>query len=132
AGLCSCSNHLPSTPRCRSSCRQLAVIEHPEHRNQLTQSTTYDRRAFMAYFSSIGLGSTLFPGVLWAQAQQQPQGPAITNETIAAAEQIADVSFTDQERTALVRGLQQARNAIDQLHQLPLDMSVLPAIVFDP
>ena len=86
----------------------------------------------MAYFSSIGLGSTLFPGVLWAQAQQQPQGPAITNETIAAAEQIADVSFTDQERTALVRGLQQARNAIDQLHQLPLDMSVLPAIVFDP
>src|SRR6476660_2704240 len=98
----------------------------------MTQSTTYDRRAFMAYFSSIGLGSTLFPGVLWAQAQQQPQGPAITNETIAAAEQIADVSFTDEERTAIVRGLQQARNAIDQLHQQPLDMSVLPAIVFEP
>src|SRR5690349_815577 len=98
----------------------------------MTQSTTYDRRAFMAYFSSIGLGSTLFPGVLWAQAQQQPQGPAITNETIAAAEQIADVSFTDEERTAIARGLQQARNAIDQLHQQPVDMSVLPAIVFDP
>ncbi|HKW11680.1 MAG TPA: amidase, partial [Gemmatimonadaceae bacterium] len=98
----------------------------------MTHSTTYDRRAFMAYFSSIGLGSTLFPGVLWAQAQQQPQGPAITNETIAAAESIADVSFTDEERTAIVRGLQQTRNAIDQLHQQPLDMSVLPAIVFEP
>ena len=85
----------------------------------------------MAYFSSIGLGSTLFPGVLWAQAQQQ-QAPEITKETIAAAEQIADVSFTDEERTAIARGLQQARNSIDQLHKVPLDMSVLPAIVFDP
>ena len=93
---------------------------------------TYDRRAFMAYFSSIGLGSTLFPGVLWAQAQQQPQAPEITKETIAAAEQIADVSFTDEERAAIARGLQQARNSIDQLHKVPLDMSVPPAIVFDP
>jgi Asp-tRNA(Asn)/Glu-tRNA(Gln) amidotransferase A subunit family amidase len=98
----------------------------------MTQSTTYDRRAFMAYFSSIGLGSTLFPGVLWAQAQQQPQAPEITKETIAAAEQIADVSFTDEERTAIARGLQQARNNIDQLHKVPLDMSVFPAIIFDP
>ena len=98
----------------------------------MTQPSTYDRRAFMAYFSSIGLSSTLFPGVLWAQAQQQPQAPEITKETIAAAEQIADVSFTDEERTAIARGLQQARNSIDQLHHLPLDMSVFPAIVFDP
>jgi len=86
----------------------------------------------MAYFSSIGLASTLFPGVLWAQAQQQPQGTEITKETIAAAEQIADVSFTDEERTAMARNLQQARNGIDQLHKIPLDMSVFPAIVFDP
>jgi len=86
----------------------------------------------MAYFSSIGLGSTLLPGVLWAQMQQQPQAPEITKEMIAAAEQIADVSFTDDERTAIVRGLQQARNAVDQLHRVPLDMSVFPAIVFDP
>jgi hypothetical protein len=31
-------------------------------------SPTYDRRAFMSYFSSIGLGATFLPGVLWAQA----------------------------------------------------------------
>src|SRR5204863_4467651 len=98
----------------------------------MTPSTTYDRRAFLAYFTSIGLGSTLFPGVLWAQAQQQPQGAEITKETIAAAEEIADVSFTDDERAAIVRNLQQARIAIDQLHHVPIDMSVLPAIVFDP
>src|SRR5919197_2350120 len=97
-----------------------------------TQSTSLDRRAFMTYFSSIGLGSTLLPGVLWAQGQQQPQEPAITKEQIASAEQLSGISLTDDERTAIVRGLQQTRNNIQQLHQVALDMSVFPAIVFDP
>ncbi len=98
----------------------------------MSDSTTYDRRAFMAYFSSIGLATTVFPGVLWAQAQQQQQGPEITKEMIAAAEQISGLSFSDEERTAMVRNLQQARANILTLHKEPLDQSVLPAIVFDP
>ena len=94
--------------------------------------TTYDRRAFMAYFSSIGLGSTLLPGVLWGQLQQQPQGPAITPEMIASAEEIAGVKFSDEERQAMVRNLRGTRTAIENLHKEPLDMSIFPAIVFDP
>ena len=97
-----------------------------------TAAARYDRRAFMAYFSSIGLGSTLLPGVLWGQLQQQQQGPEITKEMIASAEEISGVHFSDEERTQMVRNLQQMRNAIQQLHQVPLDMSVFPAIVFDP
>ena len=27
----------------------------------------YDRHSFMTYFAGIGLGSTLLPGVLWAE-----------------------------------------------------------------
>lgn len=94
--------------------------------------TKYDRRAFMAYFSSIGLGSTLLPGVLWGQVQGQQQGPEITKEMIAAAEQITGLSFSDEERTAMVRSLTQMRGNIQQLHKEPLDQSMLPAIVFDP
>ena len=97
----------------------------------MTEST-YDRRSFMAYFSSIGLGTTLFPGVLWAQAQQEPQGPDITKEMIASAEQISGLSFSDDERTAMVRSLRDMRDAIRTLHKEPLDQSMLPAIVFDP
>ena len=94
--------------------------------------TAYDRRAFMAYFSSIGLGTTLFPGVLWAQANQQTQGAAITKEMIAAAETLTGLSFSDEERTAMVRGLTSMRGNLQSLHKEPLDQSILPAIVFDP
>src|SRR5215207_229591 len=93
--------------------------------------TTFDRRAFMAYFSSVGLGSTLLPGVLWAQLQQQ-QAPEITKEMIAGAEQISGLKFSDEERTAMARSLQAMRGNLDQLHKEPLDQSILPAIVFDP
>ena len=92
--------------------------------------TTYDRRAFMAYFSSIGLGATLLPGVLWGQAQTQ-QGPEITKEMIASAEEISGLSFSDDERTAMLSGLRQMRSNIEQLHKEPLDQSVLPSIVFE-
>jgi Asp-tRNA(Asn)/Glu-tRNA(Gln) amidotransferase A subunit family amidase len=85
----------------------------------------------MAYFGSIGLGSTLLPGVLWAQAAQQ-QGNAITAEQIAAAEEVAGVKFSDEERTAMADGLSRARTAIGTLHKEPLDMSMFPTIVFDP
>jgi hypothetical protein len=85
----------------------------------------------MTYFGSIGLGSTLLPGVLWAQAAQQ-QGNAITAEQIAAAEEVAGLKFSDQERADMADGLSRARNAIGTLHKEPLDMSMFPTIVFDP
>jgi Asp-tRNA(Asn)/Glu-tRNA(Gln) amidotransferase A subunit family amidase len=97
----------------------------------MTHSTPLDRRAFMGYFSSIGLGATLLPGVLWAQAQQQ-QAPEITKEMIAGAEQIAGIELTDEERATIASSLQQARNNIRQLQAVALDVSVFPAIVFDP
>ncbi|MBI4499710.1 MAG: hypothetical protein HY700_00980, partial [Gemmatimonadetes bacterium] len=49
-----------------------------------------DRRAFVGYFSSLGLSGTLFPGVLWGQAQQPPR---VTKEMIAQAEKVAGLQF---------------------------------------
>src|SRR5262249_7048662 len=51
---------------------------------------------------------------------------------IAAAEEIAGLKFSDDERTAMLRSLQQQRNNIQSLHKEPLDQSILPAIIFDP
>ena len=97
----------------------------------MSEKTTYDRRAFMAYFSTIGLGSTLLPGVLWSQLQQ-PQQPTITPEMVAGAEEIAGLHFTEEQRTAIAQGLRSLGNEVAELHKEPLDMSVFPAIVFEP
>ena len=88
-----------------------------------------DRRDFLTYFSSIGLGSTLLPGVLWGKVSA---GAEITTATIAAAEEIAGVSFSEDEREMMVRNLRNTKEAIESLHKVPLDNSIAPVLVFDP
>src|SRR5687768_209485 len=93
------------------------------------QVTRYDRRAFMAYFTTAGLGTTLFPGVLWAKVSS---GMEITAATIAQAEELAGLSFEPEEREMMVENLRSQAQRIAGLHLIPLDNSVSPAIVFNP
>ncbi|HEX7049288.1 MAG TPA: amidase [Longimicrobiales bacterium] len=88
-----------------------------------------DRRAFMAYFSALGLGSTLLPGVLWARMQGAQE---ITKEMIRDAEAIAGLEFTDEEREAMVRGLNRNHDAYLALRTMHIENAVPPALHFDP
>jgi Asp-tRNA(Asn)/Glu-tRNA(Gln) amidotransferase A subunit family amidase len=88
-----------------------------------------DRRAFTTYFASIGLGSTLLPGILWAKATN---GEEINAATIAAAEELAGIKLDDAERAMMVDGLKQQEARIEALHKVDMPNSVAPAIVFDP
>ncbi|HEX6693324.1 MAG TPA: amidase [Longimicrobiales bacterium] len=90
-----------------------------------------DRRAFVAYFSSIGLGSTLLPGVLWSRVQGQDP-VRVTKEMLEDAEKIAGLKFTEEQRTRMVRGVNSMARNIEQIHGVDLPNSVLPAIQFDP
>ncbi len=101
----------------------------PERAMTSEARTPPDRRTFLAYFASTGLGSTLLPGVLWSKVAS---GAEITKETIASAEEIAGVSFTDEERAMMVRNLNNQKQAIDALHKVALDNSVAPVLVFEP
>jgi Asp-tRNA(Asn)/Glu-tRNA(Gln) amidotransferase A subunit family amidase len=83
----------------------------------------------MAYFGSIGLGSTLLPGILWAKVSE---GAEITASSIAAAEELAGLKFDDAERAMMLEGLKTQQSRIDALHKVTLPNSVSPAIVFDP
>ena len=58
-----------------------------------TREAQVDRRSFMAYFSALGLGATAFPGLLWAQAQEQG---SVTKEMLAGAEAVTGLEFTDE------------------------------------
>ena len=89
----------------------------------------HDRRAFLGYFSAIGLGSTLLPGVLWGKVAG---GEDITPATIACAEEISGLTFTDEQRQQMVDGLKSQEVQIRQLHAMKIDNAVAPAIVFDP
>jgi len=83
----------------------------------------------MGYFASIGLASTLFPGVLWAKVAA---GAEITAATIASAEEVAGLKFDEAERTMMLEGLKTQEQRIEALHKIPLPNSVPPAIVFNP
>lgn len=95
----------------------------------MTLAVPPDRRAFLGYFASIGLGSTLLPGVLWAKIAA---GAEITTQTIAAAEEIAGVEFDDAERAMMVKDLKDQRKQIEQLHAVKLENSIPPAVQFSP
>ncbi len=96
----------------------------------LEDAGVLDRRSFVAYFSSIGLGSTLLPGVLWGQAGQDPT--RVTKEMIADAEKVAGLTFTEEQREKMVRGVNSMSRSLDQIHAVNLENAVLPAIQFDP
>lgn len=88
-----------------------------------------DRREFLTYCSTIGLGSTLLPGVLWARLAD---GADITVETIACAEEIAGISLSPEQRAMMLENLRRQQRAQQALHAIPLDNSVAPAFHFDP
>ena len=90
-----------------------------------------DRRHFLSVCSSIGLGSTLFPGVLFAAASAAPE-ERITPEMIDAAAAIAAVPVAPDQRAALLSSLTQSRKSYEALRALDMPNSVPPAFVFDP
>jgi len=95
----------------------------------MSEISSIDRRAFTAYFSTIGLGSTLLPGILWAKVAA---GEEITASTIAAAEDVAGLKFDEAERAMMLEGLKTQEQRLEALHKVPLENSIPPAIVFNP
>jgi Asp-tRNA(Asn)/Glu-tRNA(Gln) amidotransferase A subunit family amidase len=92
-------------------------------------ATSVDRRAFMAYFGAIGLGSTLLPGALWAGLQG---GAELTKETIACAEEIAGFAFSDDQREMMLADLRDQRQQLEGIQAVRLSNSVSPALHFEP
>ena len=83
--------------------------------SEVLNMTVDDARAFFSgaprlqerlhLLSSIGLGSTLLPGILWARLAA---GAEINAETVASAEELAGLSFEPDEREMMVEGLRRA------------------------
>lgn len=102
-----------------------------------------DRRSFLAYFSGLGLSSTLFPGVLWAKLAAQtslPQNPkpqqsassTMTKSMLHDAAAVAGLTFTDQQLDRMLEGVNKLLPVYDDLRKVHLDNSVAPALYFNP
>ena len=89
------------------------------------------RRRFVAYFSGLGLSSTLLPGVLWAQVQDQEE-PKITKGMLHDAEQIAGLEFNDDERGLMLQGLNRQLERFETLRTVAVPNSVPPPLYFNP
>ena len=88
-----------------------------------------DRRHFLAACSGLGLSGTLFPGALYTLIQQ---GADLTTKTIASAEEIAGLEFSEEHRELLVEDLTEQLEEYEALRAVELPNSVAPAFVFDP
>ena len=89
------------------------------------------RRNFMKTCSAIGLAGTLFPGVLWAQAQAEGT-KKITKEMIDNAAAIADVPIPNDVKEMLLDDLNEQAKGYDEIYKLHIPNSVAPAMLFDP
>jgi Asp-tRNA(Asn)/Glu-tRNA(Gln) amidotransferase A subunit family amidase len=90
-----------------------------------------DRRSFLSFFAGLGLLSTLFPGVLWAQLQEKKM-PQVTKEILRSAAAVAGLSFTEHELDAMVEGVNQHLSRYTDLRKVPLDNSLAPPLYFNP
>lgn len=96
------------------------------------------RRQFLAYFSGVGLSSTLLPGVLWeklqAQAGQAPPagGQKVTLEMVKAALAVAGVEFSDDDAQGMVDGVNQSLARYVERRAFVIDPEVPPSVYFSP
>ena len=97
-----------------------------------------DRRKFLAYFGSIGLGGTLLPGVLWAQAQQQAQATGaiqILPEMVGLAARVADVPLSPDAQKRIADDLNRRGGLLanyEQLRDMKLGNDTPSALCLQP
>jgi Asp-tRNA(Asn)/Glu-tRNA(Gln) amidotransferase A subunit family amidase len=89
------------------------------------------RRRFMAHFASIGLGSSLLPGVLWAQVQQNG-AEKISPEMMKVALQLSGLEFSDEEENRMLNNVNQSLGRWEALHKFHIPNNVAPPFYFNP
>src|SRR6478609_1807293 len=102
----------------------IETAEGPIMKNKRAPGVDVRRRRFMAYFSSVGLGATLVPGILWGK-MQDAGAQTITLEMLSTSLKLGGVEFNEDERKQMVSTANQnltRAQAIQKFH-IPNDVS---------
>jgi Asp-tRNA(Asn)/Glu-tRNA(Gln) amidotransferase A subunit family amidase len=87
------------------------------------------RRRFMAHFASVGLGTTLAPGVLWAR-MQDAGAKRVTLEMVTDALKLSGIEMTEEERQALVDGANTNLTRYEEIRAIHIPNDVSPPFHF--
>jgi Asp-tRNA(Asn)/Glu-tRNA(Gln) amidotransferase A subunit family amidase len=97
----------------------------------MSDATAATRRQFITYFSSVGLASTLLPGVLWAKLQDE-QTARVTSAMLKDALAVAGLEFSDEQREQMLTGVNQNLERYAELRQIRIDPNLAPPLYYSP
>lgn len=87
------------------------------------------RRRFLAQCSSLGIGGTLLPGMLWADVVQSG-GQPITAEMLGHAIAMAGLSFSAEDQQAMLEAVNQNLTRFQELRAIDIPNDVSPPFHF--
>src|SRR4051812_44815604 len=89
------------------------------------------RRQFLSTFATLGLGSTLLPSIVWAEADKVG-GPRISPEMIKQSAALIGLSFSDDEVAGIVQAVTQNLGRYEALRDIHIPNDVSPPFYFSP
>ena len=89
------------------------------------------RRRFISALSGLGLGGTLVPGALLAQAQQTGE-TRVTAAMLANALAVAGLTYSEEDQKTMLQAVNRNLNSYDELRKLPIPNDVAPPFYFSP
>ena len=95
----------------------------------MSSSELPSRRELLAAIAAVGIGPATFQRAL---AQDAAKVGAVTPEMVEAAEWVAGITLTPEERRNVAAGLSQGRREDADLYAFPLGNDVPPALAFHP
>ncbi|HEY7475755.1 MAG TPA: amidase [Vicinamibacterales bacterium] len=87
------------------------------------------RRRFMAHFASVGLGSTLAPGIIWARLQDA-QTQRVTVAMVTEALKLSGIEASEADRQALAQSANQNLTRFEEVRKIPIPNDVSPPFHF--
>jgi Asp-tRNA(Asn)/Glu-tRNA(Gln) amidotransferase A subunit family amidase len=87
------------------------------------------RRRFMTHFASIGLGSSLVPGVVWARMQDQGT-ERVTLAMVTEALRLQGIELPEADRQAMVNGANQNLARYEEVRKIHIPLDVSPPFHF--
>src|SRR5262245_3100152 len=87
------------------------------------------RRRFMTHFASVGLGSTLVPGIVWARMQDQGT-QRVTLAMVTEALKLQGLDLPEADLQAMVNGANQNLTRYEEVRKMHIPLDVSPPFHF--